>query len=235
MKYAVIESGGKQYVAREGETLEVDRLPIEVGKPITFKEVLLVVDNGTTKVGNPYVKGVTIKGTVVAEVKAPKIIVFKYIPKERYRKKQGHRQRYTRVLIDSIGLRSTSKKDETEEPKKETKAAPKKTAAKTTSTTKKKVEKAKPTAKKTKPAAKKETAKSTAKKTTAKSASTTKAKSTKSKSKTDSAAKSTKTKATASKSSKSSTKSKPSATKSSTKKTTTKKSSSKSSSSKEKK
>ena len=70
MKYAVIESGGKQYVAREGETVEVDRLSIEVGKSITFKEILLVVDNGKTKVGNPYVKGVTIKGTVVAEVKA---------------------------------------------------------------------------------------------------------------------------------------------------------------------
>jgi large subunit ribosomal protein L21 len=218
MKYAVIESGGKQYIAREGETIEVDRLPIEVGKSITFKEILLVVDNGKTKVGNPYVKGVTIKGTVVAEVKAPKIIVFKYIPRERYRRKQGHRQRYSRVLIDSIGVRSTSKVAETEEPKKETKPAPKKeTAAKPKPAAKKKAA-AKPAAKKSTTEAKSAKPKST----TAKSS--TKATTSKSTTK-----KSTTTKSTATKSKTSTTKSKSSTKKPSTKTTKTKKSSTKSS------
>ena len=123
MKYAVIEAGGKQYFARVGEIIEVDRLPLEPGKSVTFKEVLLQVDNGKVRVGNPYLKGVTIKGTVVAEVKAPKIIVFKFIPKERYRRKRGHRQRYTRVTIDSIVVRATGKKAEPAEQEKETKAA----------------------------------------------------------------------------------------------------------------
>ena len=130
MKYAIVESGGKQYIAREGEEIEVDRLPLEVGKAVTFKEVMLFADNGNVKVGNPYVKGVTIKGTVVAEIKAPKIIVFKYIPKERYRKKQGHRQRYSRVLIDSITTRAPRKKAEEAEEKETKTAKPKKPAAK---------------------------------------------------------------------------------------------------------
>ena len=102
MKYAVVESGGKQYVAREGETIEVDRLPLEIGKPIEFKDVLLVVDDGAIQVGDPLVKGASVKGEVLDQIKAKKVIVFKYIPKERYRRKQGHRQRYTRVRIGEI-------------------------------------------------------------------------------------------------------------------------------------
>jgi large subunit ribosomal protein L21 len=211
MKYAVIESGGKQYIAREGETIEVDRLPIEVGKSITIKEILLIVDNGKTKVGNPYVKGVTIKGTVVAEVKAPKIIVYKYIPRERYRKKQGHRQRYSRVLIDSIAVRSTSKTTEKEEPKKETKPAPKETTAAKPKPAAKKKPAAKPAAKKT---ATKSTATSTKKTTASKSSAkkSTAKKSTTTKSKTSAAKPKSSSKKTAAK-------------KSSTKSTTTKKSS----------
>jgi len=215
MKYAIVESGGKQYVAREGETIEIDRLPVEVGKSITFKEVLLVVDDGTAEVGNPYVKGVSIKGTVLAEVKAPKVIVFKYIPKERYRRTKGHRQRYTRVLINAIGAQSTAKKTETKEAEKESKPAPQKKTA----------EKPKPAAKKTSTsAAKKPSTKSTAKKPTTKTASTEKAASP-SKSK----AKTAKTKTSTTKSKSSSTKSTSSEKKSSTKKSTTQKSSTKSS------
>ncbi|UCF62184.1 MAG: 50S ribosomal protein L21, partial [Anaerolineaceae bacterium] len=89
MKYAVLESGGKQYVAREGEAIEVDRLKIEVGDKIDFKDVLLLVDNAKVHVGTPYVKGAKVRGTVVDQLKAPKIIVYKYIPKERYRRKRG--------------------------------------------------------------------------------------------------------------------------------------------------
>jgi large subunit ribosomal protein L21 len=104
MKYAVLESGGKQYIAREGETIEVDRVAMDVGQPIEFKQVLLLVDGSTVEVGAPHVKGARVKGTVVGQIKAPKIIVFKYIPKERYRRKRGARQRYTRVAIDQIAL-----------------------------------------------------------------------------------------------------------------------------------
>ncbi|TFH37382.1 MAG: 50S ribosomal protein L21, partial [Anaerolineales bacterium] len=102
MKYAVLDSGGKQYVAREGETIEVDRLPLEIDNPVEFNEILLVVDNGNVAVGTPTVKGATVKGRVLDQIKAAKIIVFKYVPKQRYRRKQGHRQRYTRVMIETI-------------------------------------------------------------------------------------------------------------------------------------
>jgi large subunit ribosomal protein L21 len=112
MKYAVVVSGGKQYVTREGETIEVDRLPLEVGKTVEFKDVLLLVDNAKVKVGSPFVRGAKVKGTVVDQFKAPKIIVFKYIPKERYRRKRGHRQRYSRIAIDKISVTQPRKKAE---------------------------------------------------------------------------------------------------------------------------
>jgi large subunit ribosomal protein L21 len=102
MKYAMFESGGKQYVARQGETVEVDHLPLNVGVKAEFKEVLLVSDGSTVKVGTPYVEGATVSAKVVGHVRAPKVIVFKYIPKERYRRKQGHRQQYTKVEIQDI-------------------------------------------------------------------------------------------------------------------------------------
>jgi len=102
MKYAVLETGGKQYIAREGEMIEIDRLPLEIGKPVEFNEVLLIVDGNSIQVGDPLVKGATVKGEVLDQIKAKKVIVFKYIPKERYRRKQGHRQRYTQVRISEI-------------------------------------------------------------------------------------------------------------------------------------
>ncbi len=115
MKYAVLESGGKQYIAREGDAIEVDRLQVEVGKAIDFKDILLVVDDGKINVGTPYVKGAKVRGTVVEQIKAPKVIVYKYIPKERYRRKRGHRQRYTRVAIDKITLTTPRKRTTTAE------------------------------------------------------------------------------------------------------------------------
>ncbi len=111
MKYAVIESGGKQFLAREGETIDVDRVPSEVGEKITFEDILLVVDDSKVEVGKPLVKGAKVRATVVSQVKGPKIVVFKYKPKQRYRRKQGHRQRYTRVAIDKITLPATKKKE----------------------------------------------------------------------------------------------------------------------------
>jgi large subunit ribosomal protein L21 len=102
MKYAIVEDGGKQYRAVIGESIEVDIYPLEVGQEIDMERVLLISDGENVKVGTPYVKGAKIQATVLAQVKGPKIIVFKYMAKERIRTKTGHRQKYTRVRIDAI-------------------------------------------------------------------------------------------------------------------------------------
>lgn len=112
MKYAVIEHGGKQYLAKEGESFEVDLMQLESGKPVVFKEVLLLVDGSNVRIGKPHVSGVSVKGTVEEHVKGRKILVFKYKPKQRYRRRRGHRQQYTRVVIDSITSRTAKKKTE---------------------------------------------------------------------------------------------------------------------------
>jgi large subunit ribosomal protein L21 len=104
MKFAIVEDGGKQYKAVVGQTIEVDRFSAEVGDELDLEHVLLVTDNGQTTVGVPYVEGAVVKATVVAQVQAPKVIVFKYKPKKRYRVKQGHRQKYTRLMIDAIEM-----------------------------------------------------------------------------------------------------------------------------------
>jgi large subunit ribosomal protein L21 len=109
MKYAILKHGGKQYIAEEGGRIEVDRLGLDVGKPIEFKEVLLITDGKKIEVGSPYVSGAKVKGKVLAHSKAKKIVVFKYKPKQRYRKKQGHRQQITSVSIESVGLPATKK------------------------------------------------------------------------------------------------------------------------------
>jgi large subunit ribosomal protein L21 len=127
MSYAIVESGGKQYVAREGEALEVDRLSVEVGKSVEFDQVLLVVDGSDVRIGTPVVQGMKVHATVAGHTKGDKVIVYRYIPKERFRKKQGHRQQYTRVLIDSIGEPSGRPKAA---PEPKAAAAPKKAAPK---------------------------------------------------------------------------------------------------------
>ena len=100
--YAIVESGGKQYKAVPGTAVEVDRLHVEEGAQIELDQVLLVADGEDIKVGTPLLKGATVKATVVEHFKGKKIIVFKYIPAERYRRKKGHRQQYTRLQIDEI-------------------------------------------------------------------------------------------------------------------------------------
>jgi large subunit ribosomal protein L21 len=100
--YAIVESGGKQYKAVPGGTIEVDRLKVEEGTQIKLDQVFLVADDKDYKVGTPTVKGAAVKATVLEHFKGRKIIVFKYIPRERYRRKRGHRQQYTRLQIDEI-------------------------------------------------------------------------------------------------------------------------------------
>ena len=103
MKYAIVESGGKQYKAVEGSDIVVDRLiDAEPGSKVNLNDVLLFVNDDAVSVGAPYVKGATVEGTVVGEEKGPKITVFKYRPKKHFRVKTGHRQVYTRIKIDSI-------------------------------------------------------------------------------------------------------------------------------------
>lgn len=100
--YAVVESGGKQYKVSVGETVEVESLPFGVGERIELDRVLLVADGNEVHVGQPTVPGAKVLATVTDHIKSPKVIVFKYMPKERYRRKKGHRQGYTRLTIDEI-------------------------------------------------------------------------------------------------------------------------------------
>ncbi len=102
MKYAIVESGGKQYKAVEGATIDVDLLDVEVGQLVKFEEVLLVVEDENIQVGTPSVKGAQVSSTVVDHIKGKKVDTFKYSPKKRIRVKSGHRQRYTRLKIETI-------------------------------------------------------------------------------------------------------------------------------------
>jgi large subunit ribosomal protein L21 len=102
MKYAIFEDGGKQYKAVEGTTVEVDLYASEVGEQIDLDRVLFVADGDQIAIGTPTVSGAKIQATVLEHVKGPKIVVFKYKPKKHYRVKTGHRQKYTRLMIDSI-------------------------------------------------------------------------------------------------------------------------------------
>ena len=100
--YAIIESCGKQYKVAQGDVVFFEKLDAEEGKKVTFDKVILVSEDGKVQVGNPYVKDVKVEGKVVSHGKAKKIIVFKMKPKKNYRRKQGHRQPYTKVEITSI-------------------------------------------------------------------------------------------------------------------------------------
>lgn len=102
MKYAIVESGGKQYKAVEGATIDVDLLPVQAGDQVVLESVYLLVDGETISVGGPSVKGVKVETKVMDHVKGPKIDVFRYKPKKRIRVKTGHRQQYTRLIVTSI-------------------------------------------------------------------------------------------------------------------------------------
>ena len=104
MSFVIVEQGGKQYRASEGDTIEVDRLPNEVGDAVTLESVLLSVDKKKVKIGTPVIKGAKVQAKVLDHFKGRKILVLKYRPRQRYRVKSGHRQQYTRLLIESIEL-----------------------------------------------------------------------------------------------------------------------------------
>ncbi|MBO5478452.1 MAG: 50S ribosomal protein L21 [Clostridia bacterium] len=100
--YAIIESCGKQYKVAQGDVVFFEKLDAEEGKKVTFDNVILVADGEKVEIGNPYVKGFKVEGKVVAHGKGKKIIVFKYKAKKNYKRKQGHRQPYTKVEITAI-------------------------------------------------------------------------------------------------------------------------------------
>jgi large subunit ribosomal protein L21 len=103
MKYAIVESGGKQYRAVEGGTLEVDRLPVEAGSNVKLEQILLLADGESITVGTPLVKDSPVWTKVIEHFKGKKVTIFNYSPKKRIRVKTGHRQNYTRLLVEQIG------------------------------------------------------------------------------------------------------------------------------------
>ena len=127
--YAVIETGGKQYRVQEGDVITIEKLNAEVGETVTFDKVLVLGEGKDVKVGTPYVDA-AVTGSVVENGKGQKVIIFKYKAKKDYRKKQGHRQPYTMVKIESLGGAAPKKAVKKEEPKAEAAAEPAKEEAK---------------------------------------------------------------------------------------------------------
>ena len=100
--YAVIQTGGKQYRVQQGDVIFVEKIDAQADEAVTFDEVLLVGNDGETKIGTPVVEGAKVEGKVLAQVKSKKIVVYKYKAKKNERKKQGHRQPSTKVEITAI-------------------------------------------------------------------------------------------------------------------------------------
>lgn len=103
MKYAVIQTGGKQYKVTEGSTYTVERLPEEVNGTITFSDVLLLIDGEVVQIGTPYVDGIAVQATIVSHPRGEKIRVSKFKAKARYRRTMGHRQALSTIKVESIG------------------------------------------------------------------------------------------------------------------------------------
>ncbi|MBA3904561.1 MAG: 50S ribosomal protein L21 [Rhodocyclaceae bacterium] len=100
--YAVIKTGGKQYRVAAGEKLKIEQIPAEVGAEITLDQVLMVGEGESVKVGAPLVSGASVKATVVAQGRHPKVKIFKMRRRKHYQKHQGHRQNFTEILISGI-------------------------------------------------------------------------------------------------------------------------------------
>lgn len=100
--YAVVETGGKQYKVVPGETIDVEKLSAEAGETVELDKVLLVADGGKVTVGRPTIAGAKVVARVLEHDRGPKIVVFKYKPKKRYRRRMGHRQSLTRLSVSQI-------------------------------------------------------------------------------------------------------------------------------------
>ena len=102
--YAIIETGGKQIKVETGDVIFVEKLEGEAGETYTFDKVLLVGDE-TVSIGTPYVEGATVEATVEKQGKEKKVTIYKYNPKKHYHKKQGHRQPYTKLVVNAINVK----------------------------------------------------------------------------------------------------------------------------------
>jgi len=111
--YAIVETGGKQYQVEEGRYVDIELLDGEKDSKVVFDKIVMVVNGKKSKVGQPYVTGASAEGKIVLHGKAKKIIVYKQRPKKGYRKKQGHRQGYTRVMISKIRTSAKKSAEET--------------------------------------------------------------------------------------------------------------------------
>lgn len=100
--YAIIKSGGKQYRVEEGQIIKVEKLPLAAEQPVEFNQVLSIAGEDGVRYGQPFVEGAKVTGKVLEQGKHKKVIVFKYRAKKRYRRKSGHRQPYTKVLVEKI-------------------------------------------------------------------------------------------------------------------------------------
>lgn len=100
--YAIIATGGKQYRVSEGDVIYIEKIDAQVDSTVSF-DVLLMGNDGDVKIGTPVVEGVKVDGKVVGQIRGEKIVVYKYKSKKNYRRKQGHRQPYTKVEITKIG------------------------------------------------------------------------------------------------------------------------------------
>ena len=135
--YAVIETGGKQYRVQEGDVITVEKLGVEAGETVTFDKVLLLSDEKEVKVGTPYLDA-AVTGSVVENGTGQKVVIFKYKAKKDYRKKQGHRQPYTMVKIESLsGAAPKKEAPKAEAPVVEAKAEEEKAAKKVSASMKK--------------------------------------------------------------------------------------------------
>ena len=115
--YAIVETGGKQYKLEEGRYVDIELLDKEANDKVTFDKVVMLVNGKKSKVGRPYVASATVDGTVVKNDKAKKIIVYKQRPKKGTRVKQGHRQQFTRVMVNKINTKASkgSKPEQSED------------------------------------------------------------------------------------------------------------------------
>ena len=111
--YAIVETGGKQYQVEEGRYLDVELLDGEKDSKVVFDKIVMIVNGKKSKVGQPYVSGASAEGKIVLHGRSNKIIVYKQRPKKGYRKKQGHRQGYTRVMISKIRTSAKKSAEET--------------------------------------------------------------------------------------------------------------------------
>ena len=104
MAYAIIEAGGTQLRVEPGRFYDINRLPVEQDEKVTIDKVLLVEDSGDVSIGQPLVEGASVSATVMQHLRGKKIIVYKMQPKKHTRKKRGHRQELTRLMIDAINV-----------------------------------------------------------------------------------------------------------------------------------